>query len=123
MYRRIALVMLVAVVAAGCGVLQGSRATMGEVSGDSGWLELTVNVKSASVHVDGALRGMIKSAGKPQLFVIPAGTHDLMLDKFGYLPYTAKIAVEAGAVNTLVIDIKRVATEVVKLPEDTVEAQ
>lgn len=123
MYRRIALAMLVASVAAGCGAFQSSRATMGEVSENSGWLELTVNVKNAKVHVDGALRGMIRSADRPQLFVIPAGTHDLMLGKFGYEPYTAKIAVEAGAVNTLVIDMMRLPTEVVELPEEKAETR
>ena len=123
MYRRIALALAVAVTAAGGGLFCASRATMGEVPEDSGWLELTVNVKNAKVHVDGALRGMIKTADRPQLFVIPAGTHDLMLEKFGYEPVTAKIAVEPGAVNTLVLDMQRLPTEVVELPEREGEAQ
>jgi len=118
MYRRIALAMLIAVTAAGCGVFQRSRATMGDVPEGSGWLELTVNVKNAKVIVDGALRGMIRKADSPQLFVIPAGAHDLVLEKFGYKRYAEKIAVEAGAVNTLVIDMERLPTEVVELPEE-----
>jgi hypothetical protein len=121
MYRRIALALLVAAAAAGCGMFSRSRATMGDVPADSGWLELTVNVKNAKVMIDGALRGMIKKADSPQLFVIPAGTHDLQLEKFGYETYAAKIAVEPGAVNTLVIDMSRLPTEVVELPEEKAE--
>jgi hypothetical protein len=60
---------------------------------------------------------MVKAADRPQAIIIPAGTHDLALKKFGYVDETRKIALEAGAVNTLVIEMKRLPTEAVELPE------
>ncbi len=117
MYSRIALVLLVAAAVAGCGAISRATGTMGDVPEDSGWLELTVNVRGAGVFVDDALRGMIRYAGRPQLIVIPAGTHELRVEKFGWQTYTARIAVEPGAINTLIIDMERLPTEVVELPE------
>ncbi len=122
MYSKIAVAALVVVLSVGC-VLPGrsSAQAPGKLAKNTGILELTVNVKGAEIYLDDALYGMIKRAGRVQDVVIPAGKHMLSLRKFGYKDFSASIGVEAGAVNTLVVDLKRLPTEVIKpaeMPKD-----
>ncbi|MCD6404856.1 MAG: PEGA domain-containing protein [Planctomycetes bacterium] len=118
MYSKIAVAVLVLVAAAGC-VLPGTSSAQApaKLAENTGILELSVNVKGAEIYVDDALYGMIKRADRVQDVIIPAGKHLLGLKKFGYKSFSASIGVEAGAVNTLAVDLKRLPTEVIS-PED-----
>ena len=119
MYGRAMLALVMIASLAGCSVIEGDVAKPSKQAAENtGYLELTVNVRNAEVYIDGSLYGMVKRADKPQAIVIPAGTHELMLKKFSYEDVTAKIGVEAGAVNTLVLEMKRLPTEEVALPGD-----
>ena len=118
MYAKVLMVVAVLSICTGCAIFGGDVNGGPAPSADAGYLELTVNVAWAEVYTGDQLRGMIKKANKPQSILIPAGTHDLTVTKFGYGPYKAKIAIEAGAVNTLAIELTRLPTKVVQLPTD-----
>ena len=120
MYGKMSVVLLVLALALGCESFGGAAGTKAgtDPAGKTGVLMLTVNARHAKVMVDGALYGMIKKAGKPQSFVIPAGAHTLTLKKFGYKDQLVKIGLEAGAINTLEIKLERLPPKVVTLPGD-----
>lgn len=118
MYVKVLMAVVVLAACMGCALFEGGVTGGPEPSSNAGYLELTVNVRNAEVYTGGELRGMIKKADRPQSILIPAGAHELTVKKFGYHPYKARIAIEAGAVNTLVIELKRLPTEVVELPPD-----
>ena len=120
MYGKMSVVLLVLALALGCESFGGTAATKAgtDPAGKTGVLLLTVNARNAKVIVDGALYGMIKKAGKPQSFVIPAGAHNLTLKKFGYKEQSVKIGLEAGAINTLEVKLQRLPSEVVRMPGD-----
>ncbi len=116
MCARMTVLICVAALLVGCAAFEGGTAKTAPPA-DKGTLELTVNVRNVQVFVDGSLYGMVKRADRPQLIVIPAGTHEMTMKKFGYEDFTVKIGVEAGAINTLVVDMKRLPTEAVEVPE------
>ena len=119
MYAKFLPVLLAVALSIGCAAAAGPQTDAGtDPQGKTGILMLTVNATLAEVSVDGALYGMVKKGGRAQSFVIPAGAHTLVIKKFGYKDYTAKVAVEAGAINTLDITMERLPTEVVTMPED-----
>ncbi len=116
MYVKALLVVAVLAACTGCALFESGAKPQVQADANAGYLELTVNVAWAEVYTGDQLRGMIKKANKPQAILIPAGTHDLTVTKFGYKPDKKKIAIEAGAVNTLSIQLERLPTKVVELP-------
>jgi len=73
-------------------------------------LSLTVNVKGAEVVIDDAVLGRANAAGKAQKFVVKAGTHSLVVKRFGYEDYKAQLGFEVGKVNTHKVELKRTPT-------------
>lgn len=77
---------------------------------NAGVLALTVDVKGAQVLIDGDLYGEIKKAGREQEFILPAGTHELAIRRFGFEDYAARIALAPGGINALSVKMERSPT-------------
>jgi hypothetical protein len=123
MYVRFLLVASLVAVWAGCATFGREAGGEQKLAENAGYLELTVNARNAQVWTGDTLRGMIKKANKPQRIAVPAGTHQLLVKKLGYKDFSAKVAVEAGAVNTLEIQLERIPPQVVTLPEEKPQAK
>jgi len=120
MYARTIVVIAVAAMLVGCTMTYHEAA--GKPAATSGTLSLAVNVRGASVYIDDSLYGESQRAGKAQDFIVPAGTHKLVVKKFGFVDYAVTIGIAGGGVNTLDVTLNRQPTEAVKLPEAPAKA-
>jgi hypothetical protein len=118
MYSKILVALVVLAAVAGCAMFKHQPAAPQPTMAT---LALTVNAKGAEVYIDDSLFGQIARGGSVQDFVVSGGKHTLVVKKFGYEDFTAKIGVEAGGVNTLAVTLKRTPAVKVNVAEEKPE--
>jgi len=116
MYSKILVALVVLAAVAGCAMF--NKHVSSDPQPTMATLALTVNVKGAEVYIDDSLFGQITSAKSSQDFVVSGGKHTLVVKKFGFEDFAAKIGVEAGGVNVLAVTLKRTPPVRVNIAEE-----
>jgi len=113
MVTRIAVILAMLVMVAGCTTMEGQKPVTGKPTSlsNTGQLSINCNVEGAQLRVDGAFWGTVPagwqmSNAPGQLFTLSAGSHQIEVSSPGYEPYAETIEIARGNNHYLLVRLK-----------------